>query len=264
MRRRSHSRAVGTWMSRVAPSDVHGKPSGFAIQNWMQRVVLPIDFAKSLTGTKSARRSVIGGSTIAPSLREGPEHDEVRLAVKPPIIPAPAWEVGSSAAPEINRDLGRSLRACWPSSTGHLSGERCRRLSSAPEIRERCCRLRECCCASTSLAKSKISLGGERARPKREKLSVHAKKYRLTDSGYGNQRYRRLPHPFSRSSTSLIIARIASERFIPCRSPQASTRAVSSADRRRPIIGRTPVGGRPRRRFFCLADIDVFMILCLA
>jgi hypothetical protein len=24
------------------------------------------------------------------------------------------------------------------------------------------------------------------------------------------------------------------------------------------------VGGRPRRRFFCLADIDVLMILCLA
>jgi hypothetical protein len=95
-------------------------------------------------------------------------------------------------------------------------------------------------------------------------LPSHALGFGLENIGDGNQRYRRLPHPFSRWSTSLIIARIASERFIPCRSPQASTSAVSSPDRRRPIIGRAPVGGRPRPRFLCLADIDDFMILCLA
>ena len=83
MRRISHPRAVGTWMSRVTPSDVHGKPLGAAIQNWTQRVVLPIDFAKSLTGTKSARRSVIGGShnrSLAPG--KAPEDDGIQLAVK--------------------------------------------------------------------------------------------------------------------------------------------------------------------------------------
>ena len=65
--------------------------------------------------------------------------------LKPPIIPAPAWEVGSSAAPEINRGLADLfVPAGRPFDRSRLSGERCRRLSSAPEIRERCCRLREC------------------------------------------------------------------------------------------------------------------------
>jgi hypothetical protein len=62
---------------------------------------------------------------------------------------------------------------------------------------------------------------------------------------------------------------IASERVTPCCVAQRSTRAMYALDRRKPIIGRTPVAGRPR--FFCLADnllsfadIDFRMNLCLA
>jgi hypothetical protein len=62
---------------------------------------------------------------------------------------------------------------------------------------------------------------------------------------------------------------IASERVTPRRAAQRSTRAMSVLERRKPTIGRTPVGGRPR--LFCLADnilrladIDLRINLCLA
>jgi hypothetical protein len=42
----------------------------------------------------------------------------------------------------------------------------------------------------------------------------------------------------------------------------ASTAFRLSGDKRTPIIGVMPVAGRPR--FFCLADIDRFINLCLA
>jgi len=51
-----------------------------------------------------------------------------------------------------------------------------------------------------------------------------------------------------------IKARIASDRVKWRSAAQRSTRAISTLDNRSPIIGRTPVAGRPR--FFCLADID--------
>jgi hypothetical protein len=54
--------------------------------------------------------------------------------------------------------------------------------------------------------------------------------------------------PFSKSN------RIASDRLTPRSAAHLSTRAMSASESRKPIIGRTPVAGRPR--FFCLADID--------
>jgi hypothetical protein len=47
----------------------------------------------------------------------------------------------------------------------------------------------------------------------------------------------------------------ASDRLTSCSAAQRSTRAMSLPESRRPIIGRTPVAGRPR--FFCLTDIDL-------
>jgi hypothetical protein len=62
---------------------------------------------------------------------------------------------------------------------------------------------------------------------------------------------------------------IASERVTLRCAAHRSTRAMSALERRRPTIGRTPVGGRPRLfcladNRLCLADIDLSMNLCLA
>jgi len=54
-----------------------------------------------------------------------------------------------------------------------------------------------------------------------------------------------------------ISARIAVERSrCPCAFAQRSRRAISSSESRSPIIGRTPVAGRPGPRFFRLTEID--------
>ena len=57
-----------------------------------------------------------------------------------------------------------------------------------------------------------------------------------------------------------INNRTASDRLKLCSAAHRSTRAISVSERRRPIIGRTPVEGRPR--FFCLTNIDRF-IFCV-
>jgi hypothetical protein len=68
---------------------------------------------------------------------------------------------------------------------------------------------------------------------------------------------------YRNESPRSISFRMASESdsFSGCVAAQSSMAFLFSGDRRSPTIGCLPVAGRPRPRFFGLADIDCFMIL---
>jgi hypothetical protein len=107
--------------------------------------------------------------------------------------------------------------------------------------------------------------GTPRPRPHRQRrLSCSAARrlseFRVTD-------FHCAPAQFSFNSRCAIIYFLrprsinnltASDRLTSCSAAQRSTRAMSLPESRRPIIGRTPVAGRPR--FLRLTDIDLAII----